>query len=63
MHLVEAISLERVILEVQIGSQRVRQVHAPLLSDCRFFTIIISRVMLSTNWYTWWRPYLVNLAS
>ena len=31
MHLVEAVSLERGILEVQIGSQRVRQVHAHLL--------------------------------
>ena len=31
MHLVEAVSLERGILEVQFGSQRVRQVHAPLL--------------------------------
>ena len=28
MHLVEAVSLERGILEVQFGSQRVRQVHA-----------------------------------
>ena len=32
MHLVEAISRERGILEVQIGSQRVRQLHAHLLS-------------------------------
>ena len=32
MHLVEAVSCERGILEVQIGSQRVRQVHAHLLS-------------------------------
>ena len=32
MHLVEAVSLERGILEVQIGSQRVRQLHAHLLS-------------------------------
>ena len=31
MHLVEAVSRERGILEVQIGSQRVRQVHAHLL--------------------------------
>ena len=31
MHLVEAVSLERGILEVQFGSQRVRQVHAHLL--------------------------------
>ena len=31
MHLVEAVSLERGMLEVQIGSQRVRQVHAHLL--------------------------------
>ena len=31
MHLVEAVSLEGGILEVQIGSQRVRQVHAHLL--------------------------------
>ena len=30
MHLVEAVSLERGFLEVQIGSQRVRQVHAHL---------------------------------
>ena len=52
MHLVEALSLERGILEVQIGSQRVPQVHGNLLSDCRCFIIIISRVMLSTNWYT-----------
>ena len=52
MHLVEAVSLERGILEVQIGSQHVRQLHVHLLSDCRCFTIIISRVMLSTNWYT-----------
>ena len=28
MHLVEAVSREPGILEVQIGSQRVRQVHA-----------------------------------
>ena len=34
MHLVEAVSLERGILEVQIGSQRVRQLHAHLLSGC-----------------------------
>ena len=32
MHLVEAVSIERGILEVQIGSQRVRQLHAHLLS-------------------------------
>ena len=32
MHLVEAVSRERGILEVQIGSQRVRQVNALLLS-------------------------------
>ena len=32
MHLVEAVFLERGILEVQIGSQRVRQLHAHLLS-------------------------------
>ena len=33
MHLVEALSRERGILEVQIGSQRVRYVHAHLLND------------------------------
>ena len=49
MHLVEAVSLERGILEVQIGSQRVRQVHAHLSVDCRSSTIFISRVILSTN--------------
>ena len=32
MHLVEAVSLESGILEVQTGSQRVRQLHAHLLS-------------------------------
>ena len=32
MEVVEAVSLERGILEVQIGSQRVRQLHAHLLS-------------------------------
>ena len=32
MHLVEAVSLERGILVVQIGSQRLRQLHAHLLS-------------------------------
>ena len=32
MHLVEAVSLERGILEVQIGSQRVCQLHAHPLS-------------------------------
>ena len=32
MHLMEAVSLERGILEVQIGSQRLRQLHAHLLS-------------------------------
>ena len=32
MHLVEAVTLERGILEVQIGSQRVRQFHAHLLT-------------------------------
>ena len=32
MHLVEAVSRERGILEVQIGSQRDRQVNAHLLS-------------------------------
>ena len=32
MHLLEAVSRERGILEVQIGSQRVRQVNAHLLS-------------------------------
>ena len=52
MHLVEDVSRERGILEVQIGSQRVRQVHAHLLSDCCCSTIMISRVKLSTNWYT-----------
>ena len=31
MYLVEAVSLERGILEVQIASPRVRQVHAHLL--------------------------------
>ena len=31
MQLVEAVSLERGILEVQIGSQRVRQAHPHLL--------------------------------
>ena len=31
MYLVEAVSLERGILEVQIDSPRVRQVHAHLL--------------------------------
>ena len=31
MHLVDAVSRERGILEVQIGSQRVRQVNAHLL--------------------------------
>ena len=49
MHLVEAVSLERGILYVQIGPQRVRQVHAHLLSDCHCSTIFISRVMLATN--------------
>ena len=49
MHLVEAVSLERGILEVQISSQRVRQVHAHPFEDCRCSTIFISRVMLSTN--------------
>ena len=63
MHLVEAVSRERGILEVQIGSQRVRQVHAHLLRGFSLLHIFILRVMLSTNWYTWWRPYLVNLAS
>ena len=52
MHLVEAVTQERGILEVQIGSQRVRQVHAYLLSDCCCSTIMISRLKLSTNWYT-----------
>ena len=52
MHLGEAVSLERGILEVQIGSQRVRQVHAHLLGGCRCSTFFISRVMLSTIWYT-----------
>ena len=32
MHLVEAVSRERGILEVQIGFQRVRQFHAHLLT-------------------------------
>ena len=32
MHLVEAVTQERGILEVQIGSQRVRQLRAHLLS-------------------------------
>ena len=32
MHLVEAVSLERGILEIQIASPRVRQVHAHLLT-------------------------------
>ena len=63
MHLVEAVSRERGILEVQIGSQRVRQVNAHLLSGFSLLHIFILRVMLSTNWYTWWRPYLVILAS
>ena len=49
MHLVEAVSLERGILEFQIGSQRVRQVHAHLFVDNRCSTIYISRVLLSTN--------------
>ena len=31
MHLMEAVSLERGIQELQIASQRVRQVHAHLL--------------------------------
>ena len=63
MHLLEAVSCERGILEVQIGSQRVRQAHAHLLSGFSLLHIFILRVMLSTNWYTWWGPYLVNLAS
>ena len=63
MHLVEAVSRECGVLAVQIGSQRVRQVHAHLLSGFSLLHIFILRVMLSTNWYTWWRPYLVNLAS
>ena len=49
MHLVEALSLERGILEFQIGSLRVHQVHAHLLSDCRWSNMFISRVMLATN--------------
>ena len=49
MHLVEAVSLERGILGFQIGSRRVRQVHAHLFVDCRCSTIFISRVILSTN--------------
>ena len=49
MHLVEAVSLERGILEVQFGSWRIRQVHAYLLSDCCCSTIVISRLKLSTN--------------
>ena len=49
MHQVEAVSLERGILEVQIRSQRVRQVHAHLFEDCRCSTIFILRVNLSTN--------------
>ena len=52
MHLVEAVTHERGVLEVQFGSYRVRQLHADLLSDCRCSTIMISRVKLSTNWFT-----------
>ena len=52
MHLVEAVSRERGILEVQIGFQRVRQFHAHLFLDCRCSTIMISLVKLSTNWFT-----------
>ena len=32
MHLVDPVTQERGVIEVQIGSQRVRQVHAHLLS-------------------------------
>ena len=54
MHLVDPLTHERGILKVQIGSQGVRQVHAHLLSgfSLHHIYIFISRVMLSTNWYT-----------
>ena len=52
MHLVDPLTHERGILKVQIGSQGVRQVHAHLLSGFSLHHIFISRVMLSTNWYT-----------
>ena len=52
MHLVEALTHERGVLEVQFGSKRVRQVHAYLLNDCCCSTNMISRLKLSTNWYT-----------
>ena len=32
MHLVDTVTHERSVIQVQIGSQRVRQVHAHLLS-------------------------------
>ena len=63
MQLVDPVTHERGVIEVQIGSQGVRQVHEHLLSGFSRLHIFISRVMLATNWYTWWRPYLVNAAS
>ena len=52
MHLVDPVTHESGVLEVQIGSQLVRQAHAHLLSGLSLLHIFISRVMLSTNWYT-----------
>ena len=49
VHLVEAVFRERGVLAVQIGSQRVHQSHAHLLSGFSLHHIFISRVMLSTN--------------
>ena len=52
MHLVEAVSRERGVIEVQIGYQRVRQVHSHLLSGLSLLHHVYLTSMLSTNWYT-----------
>ena len=46
MHLVEAVSREPGILEVQIGSQRVRQVHEHLLVGFRCSTFYLTSYAL-----------------
>ena len=52
MHLVEAVSRERGILEVQIGSQRVLQVNAQLLSGLSLlhhvYLTIYARILTGT---------------
>ena len=63
MHLVDPVTHERGVLEVQIGSQLVRQVHAHLLSGLSMLHHVYLTSYALYYWYTQWMPYLVNAAS